>query len=136
MANKNIKDLKIKEIELFRNGERANEDNLNRPIKQLRDNQKSITSVIEDIKKVLDSGDVNLDELKEIADKVKEFQAILKSNDENFDSIQEIVNQLKNTKKQVDNEHNTAGEHIYVDRKNKTKYRFFVEDDTIKLEEV
>ena len=103
MANENITPVELTEIQLFENGERANADNLNRPVIQLRDNQIEQNRMLDEIYTVLGADDVDLDELQEVINKLKEFQETLASDDEDFDSLQEILNQVKKHKEELEN---------------------------------
>lgn len=95
MENININPVLLGEIELYQNGERANSDNLNRPIVQLRDNQTSQNTMLNEIYSVL-GGDVSdLDTLQEVIDKVTSIEAVLLSDDSSLDTIQELINMLK-----------------------------------------
>ena len=136
MANENITPVSLQNIELFQNGERANADNLNRPIKQIRDNQIEQNRMLDEIYSLLGASDTNLDELQELIDKIHNFQATLASDDTDFDDIQEIVNLLKNTKTRMDKEHDSEGNHVFTDVSTGKKYKFIVDNEDIQLEEV
>jgi len=136
MANENITPVSLQEIELFQNGERANADNLNRPIKTLRDNQIEQNRMLDEIYDLLGADDVDLDQLQELINKIKEFQDTLASDDTDLDSIQEIVNTLKSAKERLDKEHDSEGNHVFVDVSTGKKYKFLVDDGDIQLEEV
>jgi len=73
MANANItqENLVLDNIPLLQNGQRADAEHLNAPIIALRDNQLKQKNALLEISNILDSGDLDLDELSEIATKIK-----------------------------------------------------------------
>jgi len=136
MGNVNINKVTLRKIDLYQNGERANADNLNRPIKQLRDNQIDMNEMLNQIYDVLSASDTDLDKLQEIIDKIHEFQKTLESNDTDLDELQEIVNLLKKTKSRMDLEHDEEGHHVFEDITTGKKYKLLVDNADIVLEEV
>jgi len=136
MANENITKVALTDIELLEDGQRANADNLNRPIIQLSDNQKAQNKMLDEIYEVLGSDSTDLDELQEVIDKLNEFKETLKSDDGTLDTIQEIIDLVKKSKERLDNEHDENGNHIFVDTVTDKKYKFTINDGDIELEEV
>ena len=70
MANVNIDEIVLGPIDLLVDGERANADNLNRPLIQLRDNQNLQNNMLDQIYGVLGSDDIDLDSLQEIGNSI------------------------------------------------------------------
>ena len=72
MANPNLNKIDLVEVQPFQNGERANADNLNRPIIQLRDNIVSQKGVLDSVIDMLSSNNTSLDDLQEVADFIEQ----------------------------------------------------------------
>jgi len=70
VANENITEVTLLEIELYQNGERADSETFNRPIIQLRDNITKHQNMLTQIYNVLGSDNLNLDTMLEIADNI------------------------------------------------------------------
>lgn len=85
MANANLEKIDLVEVQPFQNGERANADNLNRPILQLRDNITNQKGVLDSVIDMLSSNNTSLDDLQEVAD-------FIESNKEELRDLTALMN--------------------------------------------
>ena len=85
MANANLEKVDLIEVVPFQNGERANADNLNRPIIQLRDNITNQKGVLDSVIDMLSSNNTSLDDLQEVAD-------FIESNKEELRDLTALMN--------------------------------------------
>jgi len=85
MANVNLEKRELRQIDLYQNGERANADNLNRPLIQLRDNQIDLKEVLDKVVDLLSSDDIDIDTLQEVAD-------FLRNNEEAINDLKNLLN--------------------------------------------
>jgi len=90
MANENLEKKSLRSISLFTNGDRLNQENLNRPIIALRDNAIEQKTALDKVIDLLDSGDTSLDDLSEVA-------TFIQSNKE---ELRDITNAMKGQNKQ------------------------------------
>ncbi len=74
MANVNITEVVLQNIDLYLDGERASAAIFNRPITQLRDNQIAQNTMLDEIYAAFGSDNLDLDTLQEVIDKIEEFQ--------------------------------------------------------------